>query len=103
MIKNCTTSFRLRYSRFINFAQKNGILTQTNKRLWFIDAARSIAIIMMLQGHFISLTLEDYTEKAAGISLNGTSGNLLFDAWFFLRGLTAPLFFFIVGVAQAST
>ena len=98
MIKNCTTLFRLRYSRFINFAQKNGILTQTNKRLWFIDAARSIAIIMMLQGHFISLTFEDYDIMRGAISTDGTSGNIFFDAWFFLRGLTAPLFFFIVGV-----
>lgn len=101
MIKNCTTSFRLRYSRFINFAQKNGILTQTNKRLWFIDAARSIAIIMMLQGHFISLTFEDYDIMRGAISTDGTSGNIFFDVWFQFRGFTAPLFFSITGLIFA--
>ena len=73
-------------------------MAQTNNRLWFIDAARSIAIIMMLQGHFISLTFEDYDVMRGAISTNGTSGSFLFDVWFQFRGFTAPLFFSITGL-----
>ncbi|MFT5858124.1 MAG: putative membrane protein [Flavobacteriaceae bacterium] len=73
-------------------------MTQTSNRLWFIDAARSIAIIMMLQGHFISLTFEDYDVMRGAISTHGTSGSMLFDVWFQFRGFTAPLFFSITGL-----
>ncbi|MCR9172951.1 MAG: DUF1624 domain-containing protein [bacterium] len=67
------------------------------KRLGFIDAARALAIILMLQGHFISLTYKDYTAMAHG-AIYGTSGNFFFDVWFLLRGFTAPLFFSITGL-----
>lgn len=67
------------------------------KRLGFIDAARALAIILMLQGHFISLTYQDYTKMAHG-AIYSTSGNFFFDAWFLLRGFTAPLFFSITGL-----
>ena len=67
------------------------------KRLGFIDAARALAIILMLQGHFISLTYKDYTEMAHG-AIYSTSGNFFFDVWFLLRGFTAPLFFSITGL-----
>jgi uncharacterized membrane protein len=67
-------------------------------RLGFIDAARSLAIILMLQGHFISLTFEDYKVMARGAIYDGGSGNIFFDAWFLLRGFTAPLFFSITGL-----
>ena len=66
-------------------------------RLGFIDAARGLAIILMLQGHFISLTFQDYTTMAKG-AMHGGSGNIFFDAWFLLRGFTAPLFFTITGL-----
>jgi len=68
------------------------------KRLGFIDAARSIAIIQMLQGHFISTTYKDYTTMAHNAMGAGSSGNVFFDVWFFLRGFTAPLFFTITGL-----
>jgi uncharacterized membrane protein len=69
-----------------------------SKRLGFIDAARGLAIILMLQGHCISLTFQDYTEMARATIYDGGSGNIFFDAWFILRGFTAPLFFSITGV-----
>ena len=44
--------------------ESNLNLTQSKniQRILFIDLARSIAIILMLEGHFITLTFEDYTS-----------------------------------------
>lgn len=60
-----------------------------HNRLVFIDIARSIAILMMLEGHFIVMALS-----------NEYRGNeyLLYDIWRFTRGLTAPLFFTVSGM-----
>jgi len=58
-------------------------------RLVFIDIARSIAILMMLEGHFIVMSL---TENHRGNDL------FLYDIWRFTRGLTAPLFFTVSGL-----
>lgn len=67
-------------------------------RLQFIDSARSIAIILMLQGHFIALTYESYVPMLKTLRSSGTSGNGLFDIWCYVRGFTAPLFFSITGL-----
>lgn len=67
-------------------------------RLQFIDLARSIAILLMLQGHFISSTLEPYFEWKKILVETGSSDSLIFDYWVKLRGLTAPLFFFVSGL-----
>lgn len=59
------------------------------KRLFFIDAVRAIAILMMLQGHFIDTLLDpqfrndDYTA---------------YRIWSCFRGITAPTFFTISGL-----
>ncbi len=60
-----------------------------HNRLVFIDIARSIAILMMLEGHFIVMALSDEYR-----------GNeyFLYDIWRFTRGLTAPLFFTVSGL-----
>lgn len=59
------------------------------KRLKFIDMARSVAILLMLEGHFVSATLmERYSD----------SQSLLYGTWSFLRGLAAPLFFTAAGI-----
>lgn len=60
-----------------------------HNRLVFIDIARSIAILMMLEGHFVVMALS-----------NEYRGNeyLLYDIWRFTRGLTAPLFFTVSGL-----
>jgi len=68
------------------------------KRVHFIDAMRAFAILMMLQGHFIGLSLEAFDALASLKRSTGTSGSLLFDAWYFMKGLTAPLFFFVTGL-----
>lgn len=61
----------------------------STKRLFFIDAVRAFAILMMLQGHFIDALLEvrfrsnEYTA---------------FTVWSYFRGITAPTFFTISGL-----
>lgn len=58
-------------------------------RLYFIDAVRAFAILMMLQGHFIdSLLAPEYRD------LNNTA----FKVWSYFRGITAPTFFTISGL-----
>ncbi|WNH09804.1 heparan-alpha-glucosaminide N-acetyltransferase domain-containing protein [Thalassobellus suaedae] len=61
---------------------------QTN-RLYFIDAVRAFAILMMLQGHFID-TLIDPIYK--------DDSNTIFVVWYYFRGITAPVFFTISGL-----
>lgn len=59
------------------------------KRLYFIDIIRAVAILMMLQGHFIDTLLGlEYRN------LNSTS----FYIWKYFRGITAPTFFTISGL-----
>ncbi|MDX1650918.1 MAG: heparan-alpha-glucosaminide N-acetyltransferase domain-containing protein [Brumimicrobium sp.] len=60
-----------------------------HNRLVFIDIARSIAILMMLEGHFIVMAL---TDEYRG------SEHFFYEAWRFTRGLTAPLFFTVSGL-----
>ena len=60
---------------------------QTN-RLFFIDAMRAWAILMMLQGHFIDGLLDPvFRDK----------GNIIFNIWLYFRGITAPVFFTVSG------
>ncbi|WP_179344800.1 heparan-alpha-glucosaminide N-acetyltransferase domain-containing protein [Winogradskyella ursingii] len=58
-------------------------------RLYFIDAVRAFAILMMLQGHFID-TLMDVSYR--------DSSNVAFKTWEYFRGITAPTFFTISGL-----
>jgi uncharacterized membrane protein len=61
-------------------------------RQTFIDVLRLFAIIMMLQGHFVHLTLD----------INAVSQeHWLYQTWLFGRGNTAPLFFSISGFIVA--
>ena len=68
---------------------KNTLIKEAKPRLKFIDMARSIAILMMLEGHFTGAALAweyrsyDYT---------------LFQVWHLLHGLTSPLFFTVTGL-----
>ena len=64
------------------------VLPKTGKRLYFLDALRAFAILMMLQGHFISGLLDKNTVD--------TSGSL-YQIWLYCRGFTAPIFFTITG------
>ncbi|MCO5723422.1 acyltransferase family protein [Robiginitalea marina] len=58
------------------------------KRLFFIDAMRAWAILMMLQGHFIDALLDPVFSDPA----NGA-----FALWSYFRGITAPVFFTVSG------
>ncbi|WP_299129265.1 heparan-alpha-glucosaminide N-acetyltransferase domain-containing protein [uncultured Winogradskyella sp.] len=59
------------------------------KRLYFIDAVRAFAILMMLQGHFIDTVLDvQYRDES----------HMLYSCWKYFRGLTAPTFFTISGL-----
>ena len=72
--------------------------SKNKKRVHFIDAMRAFAILMMLQGHFIGLSLEAFDTLAYLKRSTGTSGSFFFDHWYFMKGLTAPLFFFVTGL-----
>ncbi|PRX54691.1 acyltransferase family protein [Flagellimonas meridianipacifica] len=61
--------------------------TKTN-RLFFIDAMRAWAILMMLQGHFIDGLLDPVFRD---------ENNLAFTTWKYFRGITAPVFFTVSG------
>lgn len=61
----------------------------STNRLYFIDAVRAFAILMMLQGHFIDTLLDvSYRDQS----------NLAFQIWEYFRGITAPTFFTISGL-----
>lgn len=59
-----------------------------SQRLYFIDAVRAFAILMMLQGHFVDTLLNPIHKD-----LN----NQIFLTWLSFRGITAPVFFTISG------
>lgn len=57
-------------------------------RLFFIDAMRAWAILMMLQGHFIDGLLDPVFRDRE---------NMVFKTWLYFRGITAPVFFTVSG------
>lgn len=66
------------------------IPTQIPKvRLKFIDMARSIAILLMLEGHFIDETLVMEVRDPS---------NIVYFAWQFMRHFTAPIFLTVTGL-----
>jgi uncharacterized membrane protein len=58
-------------------------------RLYFIDMARTIAILLMLEGHFVhdSLALEWVNESLPA-----------YRTWKFIRGFTSPTFLTVTGL-----
>ncbi|MGK0253485.1 MAG: putative membrane protein [Mariniflexile sp.] len=58
-------------------------------RLYFIDAVRAFAILMMLQGHFIDTLIDPVYRNTAYTAYN---------VWSYFRGITAPTFFTISGL-----
>jgi hypothetical protein len=67
-----------------------GVKSETKvARLRFIDLARSIAILLMLEGHFTGAALSREYRK---------DEFLLYDIWHNIHGLTSPLFFTVTGV-----
>ncbi len=58
------------------------------QRIYFLDALRTFAILMMLQGHFVSGVLD---------SVYKNSESSLYTFWLYCRGFTAPVFFTVTG------
>jgi hypothetical protein len=58
-------------------------------RLRFIDMARAVAILLMLEGHFIDVTLAMEWR---------VPGKPLYEIWLHLRGMAAPMFFAVTGL-----
>ena len=65
---------------------------EKTKRLYFVDAVRAFAILMMLQGHFIDTLLNPIYK---------TNTSVAFNVWSYFRGITAPTFFTISGLVFA--
>lgn len=63
-------------------------MTAKSNRLFFIDAMRAWAILMMLQGHFIDGLLDPVFRDP---------GNPIYNFWLYFRGITAPVFFTVSG------
>ncbi len=62
--------------------------SSSKNRIIFIDLMRAFAVLMMVQGHTTDVLLSnDYRNL----------DNPLFLAWFFMRGMTAPIFLFTSG------
>jgi uncharacterized membrane protein len=57
-------------------------------RILWLDLARALAIIFMIQGHTLDVLLAPQYRQG-----------LVFNAWFFLRGLTAPTFLLLCGLS----
>jgi hypothetical protein len=61
-------------------------------RLRFIDMARAVAILCMLEGHFVDLTLAPEWR---------VRGQPVYEVWHYIRGMTAPMFFTVTGLIFA--
>ena len=59
-----------------------------SQRLYFLDALRAFAILMMLQGHFVSGILDPLFKDTT---------NSFYNFWLYRRGFTAPVFFTVTG------
>ncbi|WP_419211238.1 heparan-alpha-glucosaminide N-acetyltransferase domain-containing protein [Maribacter sp. X9] len=63
-------------------------MSNPTARLYFLDAIRAWAILMMLQGHFIDGLLDNAFRD---------DSNIFFSVWKYFRGITAPVFFTVSG------
>lgn len=63
-------------------------MNKKTTRLFFIDALRAWAIIMMLQGHFVDGLLSNAFRDDT---------NSIYVLWKYFRGMTAPVFFTVSG------
>ena len=81
---------RLRLMTVSTYSERPDAAAAQTGRLLFVDAARAIAVLLMIQGHVISvlLTPEYQATEAA-------------KAWLFVRGLTSCTFFFLSGFSFA--
>lgn len=64
-------------------------LNKPNTRLYFIDMARTIAILLMLEGHFVHDSLA---------TAYANDSYPAYVAWKFIRGFTSPTFLTVTGL-----
>jgi uncharacterized membrane protein len=63
-------------------------VSEKKNRIIFIDLMRAFAVLMMVQGHTVDVLLSnDYRQFDSPFFL----------LWFFMRGMTAPIFLFTAG------
>jgi uncharacterized membrane protein len=76
-------------SYFYNMSEPSSAVTPKRPRLKFIDMARSIAILLMLEGHFVhdSLDMKSFDPN-----------NPIYETWAFIRGFTSPTFLMVTGL-----
>ena len=65
------------------------ITSKPKVRLKFIDMARSVAILLMLEGHFIDDSLVEWARDP---------DSTVYSAWHFMRSFTAPIFLTVTGL-----
>jgi uncharacterized membrane protein len=62
--------------------------TENKHRIIFIDLIRAFAVFQMVQGHTVDALLSDSYRN---------EDNLFYAVWYFMRGMTAPIFMFTAG------
>ena len=62
--------------------------TGKKHRIIFIDLMRAFAVLQMVQGHTIDMLLSNSLRNY---------DNPIFATWYFMRGMTAPIFLFSAG------
>ncbi len=70
-------------------AEAQSIQPTKKVRLKFIDMARSIAILLMLEGHFVDDSLALFYRDPS---------HPAYATWAFIRGFTAPVFLVVTGL-----
>ncbi|MFM8962283.1 MAG: heparan-alpha-glucosaminide N-acetyltransferase domain-containing protein, partial [Sphingomonadales bacterium] len=64
-------------------------LNKPKTRLYFIDMARTIAILLMLEGHFVHDSLAP---------IYASDSYPAYVTWKFIRGFTSPTFLTVTGL-----
>ena len=62
--------------------------TQNKHRIIFLDLLRAFAVFQMVQGHTVDAFLSDSYRN---------TDNVIYSVWYFMRGMTAPIFMFTAG------
>ena len=62
--------------------------TENKHRIIFIDLIRAFAVFQMVQGHTVDALLSDSYRN---------EDNVIYAVWYFMRGMTAPIFMFTAG------
>ena len=77
------------FAHTLTMSETTEIAQQPKIRLRFIDMARSVAILLMLEGHFVDDALHPMYRDP---------DNAIYSTWLFIRGFTAPVFLTVTGL-----